>query len=149
MDATAGNLTGCLCCRRSLRRRRCGRLAALAGAARTARRAEVDSSEYQLKFAILGHRILVLLPKELLLHQHVDVRRTGAWAHLPLEQSNRPNVLLAAEHQLRFLLALSLVPPRREHCAHQDRHHREGHEQRRHRVAGVSTCFQATFGLTL
>ena len=59
----------------------------------------------------------------------------GTRAHLRLPQADRAHVLLAAKHELGFLLALHLVSPRRQHRAHQHRHHREGDEQRRHRVA--------------
>jgi hypothetical protein len=47
-------------------------------------------------------------------------------------QPDRPDVLLPAEHQLGFLLALGLVTPHGHRDGHQYSHHRERHQQRRH-----------------
>jgi hypothetical protein len=90
------------------------------------------------KFAILHHRIFELLSKESLLHQYVDARRIHARAILPLIQRNGLRVLLAAEDQFHFLLALRLMAPHWQRCGHQDRHHPETDQQRRHRISALA-----------
>ena len=58
-----------------------------------------------LELPVLDHGVLVLLAKELLLDQGVDVGRIGG-GELPLKQLHRPDVLPAAEDQFLFFLAL-------------------------------------------
>jgi hypothetical protein len=66
------------------------------------------------------------------LDQHVDARRQRLGLHLV--EPNRTNVLLPAEDELFFLLALRFVAPHRQRGGHQDRHHGQGDQQRGHRV---------------
>jgi hypothetical protein len=75
------------------------------------------------------------------LHERVEGRRPAAWSHAPFIQADRTHVLLAAEHEFEFLLALRLKPPRRQHGSHEDRHHGQRNQERRHRKAtlGVLT----------
>jgi hypothetical protein len=81
---------------------------------------------------VVGDRVFVFLPEVMSLDQDVDARRQRLV--LGLEQANRADVLLSAEHELFFLLPLGVVAPHRERDGHQDRHDRQGHEQRGHRV---------------
>jgi hypothetical protein len=87
---------------------------------------------------LLSDRIEVFLSKELPLDQDIDARRECVGV-LRAVQRNRTGVLFPAEHQLRFLLALGRVSPRWERDAHEDGHHGEADEQRRHRVTPVLT----------
>jgi hypothetical protein len=95
----------------------------------------------------LSDRIEVLLAKEPALDQDVDARRERVRV-LCAVQGYRTRVLLAAEYQLRFLLALGGVAPRRERDAHEDGHHGEADKQRRHGVTPFST-FKIRESLTL
>ncbi len=95
----------------------------------------------------LSDRIEVFLAKEPALDQDVDARRERVRV-LCAVQGYRTRVLLAAEDQLRFLLALGSVAPRRERDAHEDGHHGEADKQRRHGVAPFST-FKIRESLTL
>src|SRR4029077_6231067 len=52
---------------------------------------------------LVGDRIFVFLAEKMPLHEHVHARREGL--ALRLEESDRANVLVAAEDQLFFLLA--------------------------------------------
>jgi hypothetical protein len=96
---------------------------------------QVDARKERLKLAVLGHRILVFLPEKLLLDENVERRRPRARAHFHLPEPDRPHVLLATEHQFRFLFALRLLPPGWQRRGHEDGHHGEADQQRRHRVA--------------
>jgi hypothetical protein len=81
---------------------------------------------------VVRNRVLVFLADEVSIHERVESGRKRS--HLGLVQANRANVLLAAEDELFFLLALGLVPPHGQYDRHQDRHHRQRHQQRGHRV---------------
>ena len=96
-------------------------------------------SGYEVELAVLGHRILEFLPQETLLHENVDTRREVAGTHLARIEIDGARVLLAAEDQLRFLLAFRLRSPHRHRDRHE--HHQDGnaHEQRRHRVPAFAT----------
>lgn len=82
---------------------------------------------------VVGDGILELLAQVMPLHQHVNAGRQGL--RPGLEETNRADVLLAAEDELRFLLALRLVAPHRQGGGHQHCHHGQRHQQGRHRVA--------------
>jgi hypothetical protein len=114
-----------------LSRARLARLAWLARLSRRAGRAE----EIEV---VVRDGILVLLPEEVPLHEDIHACRVGSG--LPLEQPDGAHVLLPAEDELFFLLALGLVAPHGHRDGHQDRHHRDRHQQGRHRVA----CFAVT-----
>src|SRR5436190_3735090 len=103
-------------------------LARLPRLTRLARR----SGRAQVLELLAGDRVQVFLAQVVPLHQHVDARRQRP--HLGLEEADGAEVLLAAENELRFLLALGLVPPHRQRDGHQYRHHRQRHQQRGHRV---------------
>jgi hypothetical protein len=83
---------------------------------------------------VVGNRVFVLFPQVPLAHQQIGVRRVrvGGFA---LEQRDGVDVLLAAEDQLLFLLALGHLSPdwhgHREH----DRHDAHGDQEDGHRVA--------------
>jgi len=86
---------------------------------------------------LAGDGVFVFPPDEASVHEQVE----AGWKRLILclIQANRANVLLAAPHQLLFLLALRLLAPD-GHCrGHQDGHHRQHHEERGHRVAPLAT----------
>lgn len=83
-------------------------------------------------------RVLPLLPDEASLHEHVEARRVDARAVLPLVKLDAPDPLLAAEGELRLLLAPGLMPPDGHGDAHEDRHDRHAHQQCRHRVAALA-----------
>jgi hypothetical protein len=70
------------------------------------------------------------------LHEHVHARRECLT--LRLEEPDGADVLLAAEGQLCFLLALRFAAPYRQRGGHQDRHHRQRHQQRGHRVTTLT-----------
>src|SRR5262245_6017324 len=95
---------------------------------------------------VVRDRILVLLPQEVPLNQRVEAGRQRLIARL--EQPDRAHVLLAAKHELFFLLTLGVVPPDRQRDRHQHGHHGQRNEQRGHcvaiRSAGAGTrCRQA------
>ena len=86
---------------------------------------------------VVRDRVFVLLAKESLGDEHVEVRRIGVCV-LALEQPDGVRVLLAAENQLLFLLSLRGLLPHWQcngehhgHDAHRDEEHRHG-------VAGLS-----------
>jgi len=106
-----------------------------AAAARLRRRLLVRV--HQLKLAVGGHRILVLLAEEMLVEKDIEVRRKRVRV-LALEKCNRPRVLLTAEDQLGFLLPLRGGAPRGQRHSEEDRHDGHADEQRRHRVATVA-----------
>jgi hypothetical protein len=91
----------------------------------------------QLKVAVRD-RILVLLAKETLLHEDVDVRRKVSRPHLPLIEVYRARVLLAAEDELRLLLPLHLMAPDRHRHRHQEHHDSDAHQQRSHRISALT-----------
>ena len=64
-------------------------------------------------------------------------RRPCARAHFHFPEPDGPHVLLAAEHQFRFLFALRLMAPGRQRRGHEHGHHGEADQQRRHRVAAL------------
>lgn len=101
-----------------------GRLPALAGDAAAGRnRDEV--------FA--GDRVFEFLADVTALDQDVDAG--GQRLGLRVVEPNRADILLPAEDELGFFLALRLVTPHGHRDRHQHRHHGKRHEQRRHRVA--------------
>jgi hypothetical protein len=114
----------------------------LTGTGRLAR--EVHPDENRLELAVRGHRVLVFLSQESLLDQDVEVGRARTGSHLPFPQTDRARVLLAPENQLRFLLALGLMPPRGKDSRHQHGHHGEGDEESRHHVPGISPASALT-----
>jgi len=103
-----------------------------------ARRRQVRADVQRLELAVLGHRVLVLLPEIFLLDEDVEVRRAGARPHLHLPEADRANVLFAAKNQLGFFLALSLVPPGGKQRSHEHGHHGEADQQRRHGVTPLA-----------
>ncbi len=111
-----------------------------------ARRADDFARRKQPEFPILRERILVLLSKELLCHQDVDVRRPAA-SELAAPELDRARILARAPDELRFFLALGLVPPHRHRHGHKDAHDRNRDQQGRHRVPMLAR--EATCGLTL
>jgi hypothetical protein len=96
------------------------------------------SDRDDLELSILGHRVLVFLPEESLLNQDVDARREVTGAHLALVVVDRPRVLLAPENELGFLLALRLVTPDGHRHGHQQHHHADADQQRRHRISALA-----------
>ena len=106
-------------------------------AARLPRRACARRASGTKSSFVIG--ILELLAEEPLLDEHVDVRRVRVGV-LALEQPDRVDVLLAAEDQLFFLLALRGVFPDRHGDGHHDGHDAHGDQQRRHRVARCLGC---------
>src|SRR6185295_8133766 len=84
-----------------------------------------------LELAVLGHRVLELLAEEVLVQQDVHVRRKRVRV-LALKEHDGARVLLAAEDQLRFLLALGRRLPRGQGHGEEDRHDGHGGEQCRH-----------------
>ena len=97
-----------------------------------------------LELTVRRHRVRVLLAQEPLFDEHVDARRKGARV-APLPESDRAGVLLAAEDEFGFALALDGMPPRRHGDAHQHRHDGEADEEAGHGVAP----FAALRALTL
>ena len=91
----------------------------------------------KLKVAVRD-RILVLLAKETLLHEDVDVRRKVSRAHLPLIEVYRARVLLAAEDELRLFLPLHLMAPHRHRHRHQEHHDSDAHQQCSHRKSALT-----------
>src|SRR4029079_1744440 len=81
---------------------------------------------------VVGDRVLELLPDVAALDQDVDTGRQRLV--LRLKEANRANVLLPAEDELFFLLALDVVAPHGQRNRHQHRHDRQRHEQRGHGV---------------
>jgi hypothetical protein len=90
-----------------------------------------------LKVAVRD-RILVLLPKETLLHEYVDARRKVSRPHLPLIQVDRARVLLAPENELRLFLPLHLMAPDRHRHRHEERHDSDTHQQCSHRIPALA-----------
>jgi hypothetical protein len=86
-----------------------------------------------------GDRVFVLLADVAPLDERVNAG--GQCLGLRAVEPNRTDVLLAAEDELGFFLALGLVTPHRHRDGHQDRHHRERDEQRRHCIACLAACF--------
>ena len=80
-----------------------------------------------------GDRVFEFLADVTALDQDVDAGRQRLG--LRVVEPNRADVLLPAEDELGFLLALRLVTPHGHRDRHQHRHHGKRHEQRRHRVA--------------
>ena len=89
-----------------------------------------------LKIAV-GDRVFVFLAQEPLLHEEVNRRREVPRSDLALIEIDSPCVLLASEDELGFLLALDLVTPHRHRHGHQDHHHPDADEQRRHGVSAL------------
>jgi hypothetical protein len=87
---------------------------------------------------LAGDGIFEFLADVTSLDQQIDAGGQGL--RFRLVQPNSADVLLAAEDELGFLLALSLVTPHGHRDGHQHRHDRERHEQRRHRVTGLAAC---------
>jgi hypothetical protein len=75
------------------------------------------------------------VPQHVIGHQRIHIRRQGA--ELPLVGLDRPRVLLASKHELRFLLAGFLLPPRRQHLGHAHAENRDDHEDNGQRVAAI------------
>jgi hypothetical protein len=92
----------------------------------------------ELKLAILRHGILVLLAQKLLIHEDVEARRQDPWTGFSLEPVDGFGDRLAAEDQLRFLLPLHLMAPDGERDGHENRHHPQADQQRRHGVAAMT-----------
>ena len=84
---------------------------------------------------VIGDRIFVLLAEKSLVYQEIDVGRQRSWTRFPLEQADRPRVLLAAEHELGFLLPSSHLVPHRHRRRHHDRRDAQADEQRGHGVS--------------
>ncbi len=83
---------------------------------------------------VVGDRVLVFLPQELLLDEDVQGRREGVRV-AALEQHDGAPVLLAAPDQLLFLLALGDMRPHGQRSRHHHGHHAHSDEQRGHGVA--------------
>ena len=81
-----------------------------------------------------GDRVLVFLAQELLGHEEVDGRREGAW-HLSLHELDGARILHAAEHELRFLLALRHLLPDRHGDGHHHGHQADRDEENGHCIA--------------
>jgi hypothetical protein len=95
------------------------------------------------EFPVLRHWILVFLAQEPLLHKQINTGRQDHAAlpllpHLEPVERDRARVLLAAPHQLSFLLPTGLLTPDRHRDRHQDRHDGQRHEQGRHRVTPLA-----------
>jgi hypothetical protein len=82
------------------------------------------------------NRVLVLLPQEFLLDEHVERRGVGA-GELPLEHADRVRDLLAAEDQLLFLLTLDHLLPDGHDNGHHHGHDSDTDNQGSHGVAGL------------
>jgi hypothetical protein len=81
-------------------------------------------------------RVLVLLPKESLIDQNVDIRRQRI-GEPTLEQGDGPRVLFASKDQFGFALATSDGLVDRHRGAEHDRHHTHGDQQRGHGIAAL------------
>ena len=94
---------------------------------------------------VLRDRILVPLPEKVLLDEDIERRRIRVGVLSP-EQANSPRVLLAAENQLLFLLALRDLLPDGHRDRHHDGHDAHGDEQSGHRIAALTSeqCFCLT-----
>jgi hypothetical protein len=84
----------------------------------------------------VGDWIFILLAKEMFLGQHIHGRRRRVRV-LSLVQSNRVRVLQPSKDQFIFLFALRSLPPDGHDHRHQNGHHAQCDEQRRHRVAAL------------
>ena len=129
--------TGCVRGRRPRRRLRSApaRPGTPSGSASLPCLLRVPHRDYS-ELAVLRHRILVLLPQVLPLHEDVDARRKGV-AVPGSKQRHGACVLLAAKHEFRFLFALRQMPVRRHRSRHQHSHDRNAHQERGHRVAAL------------
>ena len=125
---------------RLLRLPRAATLRVLGAAGRTSDLARHAAGADQFE-VLTGDRVLVFLAEEVAVHQQVHAVREGLRARLV--EPKGPHVLLAAEDELLFLLALGLVAPHRKGRAHQDRHHGHRDQQRRHGVAVRARCAEA------
>src|SRR5262249_55613301 len=94
---------------------------------------------------VVGDRILVLLPKEPLINEHVDVGRIRV-GELSLEQSDRVHVLFAAKDELLLLFARRGLPPDWHGDGEHDGHDRHRHQERGHRVSRLP--IRRSLGLT-
>jgi len=83
---------------------------------------------------VVGDRVLVFLPQVPLAYQQINVRRVRVGG-LALEQCNGVDVLLAAEDQLLFLLALRHLFPHRHGDGEHDGHDAHGDQESGHRVS--------------
>ena len=79
-------------------------------------------------------RIFVLLPKEFLVDQDVDVRRELI-AVLALKERDRAGVLFSAENEFGLALTPGDCLLHRHRRAQHDRHHAHRDEERGHRIA--------------
>jgi hypothetical protein len=91
-------------------------------------------------------RVLVLLSQKLLLDEQVYGRRIGACI-LALKQTDRVDVLLAAEHQLFFFFSLGRVLPDRHRRRHDDGHDGNADNEGSHGVPLISPTVNG-FALT-
>lgn len=64
-------------------------------------------------------------------------------AILPLEEDNRPYILLTSKHQLRFSFAADGRTPHGKSHANHEAHGTHAHEQRRHRIAAPARAAKA------
>jgi hypothetical protein len=90
------------------------------GAGNCARTLGADRNQLEV---VVRDRIFVFLTQKPLLDEDIDVRGSG----IPVfagEERNRMHVLLAAEHQLLFLLTLRRLLPDRHGDGHHDGHYR-------------------------
>jgi hypothetical protein len=91
----------------------------------------------KLKLTLLSHRVPVFPAEEALVGEDVQVWRKGA-RELTLIELDGVRVLLAPEDQFRFELPFYGMAPDGHGSRHQDVQHRNGDQQRGHRVAGVT-----------
>jgi hypothetical protein len=98
----------------------------------------VPGGQDDLEFPFLGHRVLVLLTEEPLLHE--DIERWGVVGapHFAGVEVDRTRVLLPTEDQFRFFLALRVVTPHGHQDGHQERHDADAHQEHSHRVAALA-----------
>jgi hypothetical protein len=85
---------------------------------------------------VVRDRVLKLFPEETLVDEHIDSRRVGV-GELALEQPYGVDILLAAEDELFFPLALDLLFPHRHDDSHHDGHDAHRYQQGRHRIAAL------------
>jgi hypothetical protein len=103
----------------------------LCGSTRRTRRrlARYDGDE-----VVVRDRIFVFLTQEVLFDQHIQIGRRGV-RELALKEANCMSVLLPAEYQLLFFLALGHLFPHWHGDCHHDGHDAQGNQQDHHRVA--------------
>jgi hypothetical protein len=115
------------------------RLALLAGADRApAGRGDASSAGGRDELeVVVRDRILVFLSQEALLDEDLEVRRKGIGV-LPLEQSNRPRILVTAPDEFFLPLSLRKVGPDGQGSTHEHGHDAQTDQERGHCVAAVT-----------